>query len=148
MLSALALVIFSCTDMFVLYLWLISCLEYFSTWLCWVFTCTKKPIVTEYVPCVFVLSDFIFPKNTWKPWVSEGLFHYSLLFWSPLAYWEGVIHIYDCWIDVHAQCVNGELYQSYAIFSTTDWNVHANRYVDEFFISTVNIHSELYLLQA
>lgn len=32
-------------------------------------------------------------------------------------------------------------------FPTTDWNVHANRYVDEFSSSTVNIHSELYLLQ-
>lgn len=82
----------------------------------WVFTCTKKGIVTEeapeYVLCVFVLNDFIFLKNTWKLWVSEGLFHYFLLFWPPHAYWEGIIHIYDFWVNVHAQCVNGEVYQS------------------------------------
>lgn len=68
-------------------------LEYFCTWLCdYVFTCTKKSIITEVpenVLCLSVLSDFIFQEDTWKLWVSEGMFHYSFLFWSPLAYWDG-----------------------------------------------------------
>lgn len=65
-----------------------------------------------------VLGDFIFLKNTWKLWASEGVS--LLLAISGLDLhtgWMNIVrmHIYDHWIDVHAQGVKGELYQSYSL---------------------------------
>lgn len=61
-----------------------------TVWIC--FHLYKKSVVTEVPENVLhlsALSDFVFLENTWELWASGGMFHYSLLFWSPLAYWDG-----------------------------------------------------------
>ena len=142
--SALALMIFSCTDMFVLYLWLISCLEYFSTWLFeYVFTCTKQAVLQRSqrrsCVCLFLVTSY-----PWKMLGNRGFLRvcFTTLSYSGLHLHTGMeghcqntyLWLLDrcsCW------CVNGEVYQSYSLlfFSANEWYAHANRYVDELFSS-------------
>lgn len=148
--SALALMIFSCTDVFVLYLWLISCSEYFSTWLCeYVFTCTKKALLQRFqrMSCIRVLLVISY---SWKILGICGFLRvcFTTLCYSGLHLHSGMGEccqntylwsLDECSCSVCQWRALPILFSS--IFSAAHWYAHANRYVDEF-LSSHSKHSQ------
>lgn len=142
--SALALMIFSCSDMFVLYLWLISSWNIFALDCVTMFSLVQKKALLQRFQRMSYVCLFLVISYSRKILGNCGFLRvcFTTLFYSGLHLHTGMEeHCQNTYLWFLDKCSCSVcqwralplLFSS--IFSATDWYVYANRYVDELFSS-------------